>query len=210
MKSHIKFEADIREKTGRGEARALRRSGQIPAILYSKDVEPVSLALTEKELVREYLKGGFSSKLLEVSAGKKSYFALARNIQTHPVSDRIEHLDLLEVKADSKISVEVPVRVINADRSIGLKRGGALNVVRHTVALICSPENIPSKITVDIKDAHIGDSIHISQIALPDGVVPAIQDRDFTVATIAGRIKAEDKAADAEAGEAAEGEAAAE
>lgn len=206
MKAKITLDAQVREKTGRGEARALRRAGRVPAVLYSKKVQPVSLSIAENELLKEYYKGAFTSKLIELKTGKESFHALARDIQTHPVSDKIEHLDLLAVEKDSKIEVEVPVRVLNAERSIGLKRGGALNVVRHTVGLICSPDNIPTKIEVDILKAHIGDSIHISQISLPEGVTPAIQDRDFTVVTIAGRIKAEDKAADAEGGEGAEGE----
>jgi len=204
MKATIQLSAEARSKTGRGDARALRRAGRIPAVLYSKNQEPLSFSLAANELNREYYKGAFESKLIEVKLDGKSYFAVARDLQTHPVSDKIEHLDFLHVEKDSKVAIKVPVRVINADKSIGLKRGGSLNVVRHTVDLICSPESIPTKIIVDVKEAKIGDSIHISHIELPAGATPAIRDRDFTVATITGRVKAEDAAADA----AAEGAAA--
>jgi len=192
MKSVYQFEAQTRENTGRGAARAIRREGKVPAVMYSKKIEPLSFTLTEKTLVKEYNKGSFTSKLVEITLDGKKYFALPCDIQTNPVSDRIEHADFLQVDADSKIHVHVPVKIRNMDRSIGLKRGGALNIVRHTVELICSPENIPSRIEVDVKDAEIGDSIHISAVTLPEGVVPAIQDRDFTLVTIAGRKKEEE------------------
>lgn len=211
MKASIKLAAQKREKLGRGAARELRRTGRVPAIVYSKKIEPVSVHLAENELVREYYKGAFKSKLLELDVDGKSYFVLTRDIQTHPVSDKVEHLDFLQVEKDSEISVEVPLRIVGAERSVGLKRGGSLNVVRHTVALLCNPENIPTHIKVDISKSMIGDSIHISEIQLPEGVKPEIQDRDFTLVTIAGRIKAEDKAAATEEAEGEEaGEAAAE
>ncbi len=204
MKAAYQFEAKKREATGRGAARAVRREGQVPAVMYSQKMEPVSFSLAENVLTREYNKGAFTSKLVEITLDGKKYFALPRDVQTHPVSDRIEHADFLQVDASSEIRVHVPVKVLNADKSIGLKRGGALNIVRHTVEMICKPDTIPSRIEVDVKDAEIGDSIHISAIKLPEGVKPVIQDRDFTLVTVAGR-KAEEEAKTADA--AAEGAA---
>lgn len=204
MKSTYQFEAKKRENTGRGAARALRREGKIPAVMYSSKMEPVSFALTEKELDKEYKKGSFTSKLVEITLEGKTWFALPRDVQTHPVSDRIEHADFLQVDANSKIRVHVPVKLLNMDKCMGLKRGGALNIVRHTVELICSPDTIPSRIVVDVKDAEIGDSIHISAVTLPDSVKPVIHDRDFTLVTVTGRKKEEEeKPAEAVAADAA-------
>ncbi len=186
MKTVYQFTAEKREETGRGASRALRRAGHVPSILYSKKMEPLSFSLTEKELTREYKKGAYQSKLVELNISGKTYFALPSELQTHPVSDRIEHADFLQVDADSKIRVKVPVKVLNADKSMGLKRGGALNIVRHTIELICSPDTIPSRVEVDLKDAQIGDSIHISAVTLPENVKPVIN-RDFTLVTITGR-----------------------
>lgn len=215
MKAKYKFEAEKREKLGRGAARELRRNGRVPAILYSNKVKPVSLSLAENELVKYYHKGGFRSKLVELNVGKETYFALAREIQTHPVSDKVEHVDFLQVEQDTEVAVAVPVKVIGAEKSIGVKRGGSINVVRHFVRLVCTPEIIPTEIEVDVSEATIGDSIHISSVKLPEGVKPLIEDRDFTVVTIAGRLKKEEEATPAVAegdvpteAEAAEAEAA--
>jgi len=208
MKASITLSAEKRETLGRGAARELRRQGRVPAIVYSQKMEPVSISLPGNELSREYLRGGFSSKLLEVAVGKTKYFVLAKDIQRHPVSEAIEHVDFLQVEEDSVVTVAVPLRVSGRDRSIGIRRGGALNIVRHKVRLVCTPAKIPSEIVVDISTAMIGDSIHISAIELPEGVQPMIKDRDFTLVTVTGRIKADDKptegTADA-AGEATEG-----
>lgn len=193
MKATYKFEAQQREKLGRGAARELRRTGRIPAVLYSKKVKPVSFSLPENEFVRHYHKGGFRSKLVELNVGKDTFYALAREIQSHPVSDKVEHIDFLQVEQDTQVAVAVPVKVLGADKSPGVKRGGSVNVVRHFVRLVCTPEIIPTSVDVDVSEATIGDSIHISSVKLPEGVKPMIDDRDFTVATIAGRLKKEEE-----------------
>ena len=118
MKAIYKFEVEEREKLGRGAARELRRSGRIPAILYSNKVKPVSFSLAENEFVREYHKGGFRSKLVELNVGKEKFFALAREIQAHPVSDKVEHIDFLQVDADSEVAVAIPVKVTGAEKSM--------------------------------------------------------------------------------------------
>lgn len=206
MKASITLAAEARGKTGRGEARALRRGGRVPAVMYSQKLKPLSFSLEARELTKEYLKGAFQSKLVEIKLDGKSYHALARDLQLHPVSDRIEHADFLQVDESSRIAVEVPLHVVGAEKSLGIKRGGVLNMVRHTVELLCSPASIPTRITVDVKEAEIGDSIHISHVTLPEGVTPVIQDRDFTLVTIAGRIKEEEEKPAATEGETAEGE----
>ncbi len=211
MKTAISFSAEARSDSGTGSARALRRAGRIPAIIYGvKTDKPVQLSLEAREIEREYHKGFFFNKLVEITVDGKSYHVLPKDLQLHPVKDLIQHADFYSVDKDSRIKVKIPVRFLNQNSCVGIKRGGALNVVRHEVEIVCTPENIPHILELDIKDAQIGDSLHISQITLPEGVAPAITDRDFTIATIAGRLKQEETVAEAaegeEAAEAAEGE----
>lgn len=196
MQAAIAFDAETRETHGKGSSRALRREGKVPANIYGEGEGNVTVSLPANRLAREYKQGGFFSKIIEIKTGNSSIFALPKDIQLHPVSDVIEHIDFLRVNDDSTIRVQVPVHFLNQDRSIGLKRGGTLNIVRHTLELVCKVTNIPSAIEYDLKDTNIGDSVHISQLDLPEGVTPAITSRDFTVATIVGRGG---KADDAEA-----------
>lgn len=192
MQTAVQFTAEGRERTGKGGARALRREGKVPAILYAKGETPIGLAFTEKEVTLEYLKGGFFSKIVSITQGGSTFHALPKAIQLHPVTDRVEHIDFLKVDAKSEIHVFVPVRFRNQEKSVGLKRGGVLNVVRHDLELVCTPANIPQYIEIDVTEINIGDSIHISHVALPEGVRPAITSRDFTIATVAGRSTKEE------------------
>ncbi len=187
MKAAVTFEANVRETHGKGSARAARRAGKTPAIVYGEGDQNVSVALDTNMLAHEYRRGGFFSKIVEIKAGKESFFALAKEMQFHPVTDVIEHVDFLRVTEKSSIKVKVPVHFLNQDKSIGLKRGGVLNIVRHDLELICNINNIPKVIEIDVLKTNIGDSIHISQVSLPEGVTPAISGRDFTIATVAGR-----------------------
>lgn len=206
MKTSAQFKAETRQNTGTGAARAERRENRIPVILYGKDFAPVHVTLDQKELEQTYGKGRFFSQIISVTVDGKEYFALPKDVQRHPVSGKIEHADFLKVDEKSKIVVQVPVHFLNTERSVGLKRGGVLNVVRHEVGLVCAPNNIPTAIEIDLLDVNIGQSIHISAVTLPEGVTPEITSRDFTIATIAGRSSKMDEE---EAKPAAEGEAAA-
>jgi large subunit ribosomal protein L25 len=187
MKAAVVFEASTRESTGKGASRALRREGKIPAIVYGEGKENVSVALDANSVTQEYLRGGLMSKIVEIKAGKGSIMALPKEMQFNPVTDRIEHADFYQVDEKSTIHVMVPVHFLNQEKSIGLKRGGVLNVVRHDLELVCSVSKIPSFIEIDLLTVDIGHSIHISHVTLPEGVKPAITSRDFTIATIAGR-----------------------
>lgn len=209
MKTAAAFKVEKREQTGTGAARAIRRDGKVPAILYSKGSEPVYFSVPERDLELTYKKGGFFSKIVSFNLDGKELFALPKEVQQHPVTDRIEHADFLKVDEKSKIPVRVPVKFKNADRSIGIKRGGVLNVVRHDVTLICSPNAIPESIEIDLLEVNIGQSIHISAVKLPEGVTPEITNRDFTIATIAGRSSKMDEEEAPKAEAAAEGAAAA-
>lgn len=196
------LDAENREQSGTGPARALRRAGKVPAILYSKGTEPTNIALSAKDLRQQFIKGRFRNRLIELKVDGKAVRALPQAVQTHPVTDQIEHVDFLRVEKGVELRVKVPVHVKNTEKCIGLKRGGALNIVRHNVELLCDPDAIPSEITVDILNTDIGASIHIEDVSLPSGVVPVIK-RNFTLITITGRGKADEVDEDTGAPEAA-------
>ncbi len=184
----VTLEAETRQGVGKGVARALRREGKVPAIIYGGKGGEQSISLSTKELTHEVMKGHFSSKIVNLSVDGKSIHVLPREVQLHPVNDEVLHADFMRVSDSTKIVVEVPVNFLNQDECLGMKRGGVLNVVRRNIELLCSAKNIPSQIDVDLAHLEIGDSVHVSSIKLPTGAEPTITDRDFTIATIAGRM----------------------
>ncbi|WP_203293013.1 50S ribosomal protein L25/general stress protein Ctc [Maricaulis parjimensis] len=186
MSSNIVLTVDVREGTGKGAARAARREDLVPGVLYGGKQGPVSINLRGNEIRKALLTGKFISNMMELDHEGKRQQVIARDIQFHPVSDAPLHVDLFRVDEDTKIDVEVTVHFINEEKSPGMKRGGVLNIVRHTVELNCPAGSIPDAIEADLSGLDIGDTIHMSSIALPKGVVPTISDRDFTVATLQG------------------------
>jgi large subunit ribosomal protein L25 len=158
------------------------------------------VTLDPRELDRELNTGGFMATIYDVQIEQNKERVLPRDVQFDPVTDRPIHVDFLRVSATTSVTVQVPVNFLNEEESPGLKRGGLLNVVRHEIEMICQADAIPSAVEVDLTGLDIGDSIHISMIPLPDGVVPTITDRDFTVATIAAPTVAQEEE-EAEEGE---------
>jgi large subunit ribosomal protein L25 len=204
MSHNTTISAEQRERVGKGSARAARRAGLVPAVIYGDKKDPVGIHLSTREITRIVHQPGIFGRLLDIDLSGQKHTVLTRDIQFHPVTDNILHMDFLRVSGSAKVAVAVPVEFINEDSCPGLRIGGVLNVVRYEVELLCPATAIPEKITVDLNGIKIGDSIHISAIPLPDGVEPTITDRDFTVATIAspgGGLKNED-----EEGEDAEGD----
>ncbi len=195
------LKAELRERAGKGAARAVRRAGRVPGVIYGNKLEPVLISLDPVELHKEYHKPGFFAHVYEVAVGGETYKVLARDLQTHPVKDHPIHVDFMRFSAKTRLAVEVVVEFINEEKSPGLREGGVLNVVRHEVELICSPDNIPESLIADLSGLDIGDSIHISAIKLPAGVEPTITDRDFTIATIAAPTVFTESADDDEAAE---------
>ena len=193
--------ATPREKTGKGAARATRRAGLVPAVIYGGGEPPVAIAVEARELVRRLNAGGFFNTLFDVRVEGASNRALPRELQVHPVTDAPEHLDFLRVSAGAVVTVEVPVEFAGEEECPGLRAGGVLNIVRHAIEVSCTPDRIPAVIRVDLSGVPMGASVHIGAVALPEGVTPTITDRDFTVATIAAPTVAA-----AEAGEAEEGD----
>ena len=185
MSDIISFTAEKRERAGKGVARALRREGLVPAVIYGDNKEPEGVSLSRKDFTKLYNTGRLMSTLLDIEVDGKKTRVLTRDLQLHPVRDDIMHADFLRLSKGTKIAVEVQVIFLNEDTCPGLKTGGVLNVVRYTVELNCPADSIPDSIEVDLASVNMGDSVHISDITLPDGVVPVISDRDFTIATIA-------------------------
>ncbi len=185
--------ASARDRAGKGVARALRREGKVPAIIYSKGKQPLSLALPLKEVTLEYTRGRFRSRLVDIKLDKETIKALPKDVQFHPVTDVIEHVDFIRVEPGVAVRVSVPVKFLGVEKSVGIKRGGVLNVVRHEVEFTCAPEAIPTHIEVNVQEMDIGDAAHINDIKLPAGVIPTIK-RNFTVATVAGRSSSMEEA----------------
>ena len=177
--------AEKRERSGKGTAREARRNGRIPAIIYGNKEEPLSITVERKLLEQELGKSGFFIRLLDVDIDGTTHRVLPRDTQYHPVTDVPMHVDFLRYSADRKITVEVPVHFLNEDDSPGLKSGGVLNIVRHTIEVLCTADQIPEGFDVDLTGLEIGDSVHASTLSLPQGVELTITDRDFTIATIA-------------------------
>lgn len=198
----------LRDKTGKGSARDLRRGGRIPAVLYGGKGVPVHFSLDPIQLDKEIHRTGFMSKIFEIPLDGKKEKALARAVQFHPVTDRPLHVDFLRVSKEGKIAVAVPLIFKNEERSPGLKRGGVLNVLIHNLDITSDIDHIPSQIEVDLAGLEIHDTIHLKDLKLPAEVVPTYPERDNDIANIVAPTvmkKAEEEAP--EEGEAPEEEA---
>ncbi len=192
--------AQRRERAGKGPARAARRAGRVPGVIYGSKKDPTMVTLDPRDLDRELRTGSFLATIYDVQVDRDKERVLPRDVQFHPVSDKPLHVDFLRVSATTGVTVQVPVNFLNEEESPGLKRGGLLNVVRHEIEMICRADAIPSAVEVDLTGLDIGDSVHISMISLPDGAAPTITDRDFTVATVAAPTVAQEEEVEAEEG----------
>src|ERR1700733_12985422 len=140
MANVVTIEAEVRARSGKGAARATRRAGKVPAVIYGAKQAPTLIALDPREVMRELVRGGWRSRLYEVKVGGATTRALIRDVQFHPVSDKPEHVDFQRLAAGEAIRVAVRIVFLNEATSPGLKRGGVLNVVRHTVEVLCDPD----------------------------------------------------------------------
>lgn len=175
----------VRERVGTGGARELRREGRLPAVIYGANQDPLAISLDPRDVNKGLVGGWFFSTVFDIDVGAaEAERVLPRDVQYHPVTDRPQHVDFLRVTGRTRINVEVAVVFQNEELSPGLKRGGVLNVVRHTIEVVCAVSIIPDRFEVDLTGTDIGDSIHVSSITMPDGVESAITDRDFTIATV--------------------------
>lgn len=195
--------AQPRDRAGKGAARAARRAGFIPAVIYGDKKDPRLVNLDPLE-IRKRLEGGtFFATVYSLKVGEETERVIPRDVQMHPVKDVPQHVDFLRVGAYTRVTVEVPVNFINEEECAGMKRGGVLNVVRYSIEVMCGVDDIPQSFDVDLAGLDIGDSIHASSLGLPASVELTITDRDFTIATVAAPTVAteEDEAAEAAEGE---------
>jgi len=197
MSDALTLPAELRERAGKGASRELRRNGRVPAVIYGGKEEPTSIHIEERVLRRQMGTGHFMNSIVMVEVGGKPVRTIPKDVALHPVTDRPLHVDFLRLSKDSKITVEVPVVFVNDEASPGLKKGGVLNVVRHELELVCESDRIPDEIVIDVTGLDIGDSIHISNVTLPEGSVSAITDRDFTIATVVAPSAMKQEASDA-------------
>ena len=202
MSDQLTLPAEARDRAGKGASRALRRDGRVPAVVYGEKKEPLPIHVEEKLLTKMLHTGHFMNSVVMIDFQGKPHRTLPKAVDFHPVSSRPMHVDFLRIGEHTKVNVAVPMRFDNEDASPGLKRGGVLNVVVHELEIVCDAAHIPNEIHIALDGLEIGDSIHIGQVKLPNGVVPANQDEDFTVATIVApsAMKSEEDEA-AEAGE---------
>lgn len=184
MGTPYELSATVREKVGKGAARSVRRQDMIPAVIYGGNQPPLAITLAAREITHKIYAGGFHTTVATITVGSEKITTLPRDFQIDPMTERPLHVDFLRVMPGSTVTVEVPVQFINEGQAPGIRRGGVLNIVRHRVELVVPVDSIPEKIVADLTGLDINDSLHISKIALPDGVRPTIA-RDFTVATIA-------------------------
>ncbi|QRN78882.1 MAG: 50S ribosomal protein L25/general stress protein Ctc [Nocardiopsis sp. BM-2018] len=203
MSEMKKLAAVARDRVGKGAARAIRRQGMIPAVVYGTGQPPKAIAIQFKEAKKLIYDGGFMTTMFEIDIEGDKERVIPRDYQLDPVKDMPIHIDFFRVAKGQTVTVEVPVHFLNQETCVGIKRGGTLNVVRHTVELYVPADAIPDAIEIDIKSLDMGDSLHISAVTLPQGCSPVIQDRDFTIATIAtpAGFKEEAEGGEAEGGE---------
>ncbi|MBI0476589.1 50S ribosomal protein L25/general stress protein Ctc [Sphingomonas sp. MA1305] len=208
MSDSITLAAETRDRVGKGASRALRRDGRVPAVIYGLNKEPTSIHLEEKALTKALMTGHFFTSVIMINGER----TLPKDVAFHPVTDRPTHADFLRISEHATVTVAVPVVFADEDECRGIKQGGVLNITRHEVELVVDAAEIPAELTISLKGREIGDSIHISDVELPNGAKPAIDDRDFAIATIVPPTvpTAADEALDAEVAETQSAEAAGE
>ena len=199
------LEVEVRERTGRGGARAARRAKLVPGVIYGGGEDAVAISLKENQVFSALNKGNLIGSMLKISHKGEEQRVITKDVQFHPVKDMPMHIDFFRVTAKTIIEMEVSVTIVGDGECPGLTKGGNLNVVRHTIEVKCPADSIPDSIDVDISALEIGDSLHESEITFPKDVVPAITDRDPTVVTIAA-ARVEQAVEEEEVVEGAEGE----
>ena len=197
MSEQLTLPAEARDRAGKGASRALRRDGRVPAVVYGEKKEPLSIHVEEKLLTKMLHTGHFMNSVVMIDYEGKAHRTLPKAVDFHPVTSRPIHVDFLRIGEHTKVHVAVPLRFDNEEASPGLKRGGVLNAVIHELEIQCDAASIPAEIHIPLDGLEIGDSIHISQVKLPDGVSPWNDEEDFTVATIVApsAMKAEEEEA---------------
>ena len=174
-----------RDRAGKGAARAARREGLVPGVIYGDNKEPTLISMKPRDLFVEMHKPGFAMKVFEISVGNETQKAMAQDVQMHPVRDTPVHVDFRRIGKNTVVNVAIPVQFSNEEESPGIKAGGVINMVRHEIEVRARPDALPESFEIDLTGLEIGDSVHISAITMPEGVTPTITGRDFTIITLA-------------------------
>ncbi|HRO33867.1 MAG TPA: 50S ribosomal protein L25/general stress protein Ctc [Brevundimonas sp.] len=204
--AEIILNVDVREGVGTGGARAARRAGAVPGILYGGDKAPVPISVNEKDFKKSLYTGKLLGHLVTLKYGKETQPVIAKAVQFDPVSDRPLHFDLMRVDETAPVKIEIPVHFKNADEAPFNRQGGTLEIVRHSVEILVRADSIPEELAIDLAGREVGVTLRFSDIInLPEGAAPTIADRDFVIATIktssAGQSDAGDTTVEAEATE---------
>ena len=187
----IKLNAEIRKVAGKGAARAVRNSKNIPAVIYGEKKEPMAIELNGRDFEMLLGQPSLRTKLFEITTNGTKEDAMLMDIQYHPVSDKVVHVDFKRINVKEPVRVVVPVEVINADISKGIKLGGVLNFAVRKVALRGLVDDMPEKITIDLSDVNIGDTVHGSDLVLPKGISLGLHMAELAFATIGGKMAEE-------------------
>ncbi|GAT79111.1 50S ribosomal protein L25/general stress protein Ctc [Ehrlichia ruminantium] len=188
----VKMNAELRNSVGTGPSRTLRRNGAIPAVVYGKHRNPLSIYLSDREFLSKYRSAALSTHLIELEIGEKKEYVLMRDIQKHPVTDRIQHVDFQFIDHGTEIKIEVPLIFVNEQRCVGVKKGGVLNILHRTLHIKCLPNAILQSIEVDLANLTIGHSIHVSDLNLPSEVTVVMKEHNPTLVTISGTSSDQD------------------
>jgi large subunit ribosomal protein L25 len=180
MSETLTLSAETRDRVGKGASRSLRREGRVPAVIYGNNQDPASIHLNERELQKLLNTGHFFNSVVMVNGER----TLPKDVAFDVVTDRPVHVDFLRISEHATVTVEVPIVFTDEEEAPGIKRGGVLNIVRHELELVVDAAEIPDQIEISLKGLEVGDSLHISAVALPKGATPSITDRDFTIATV--------------------------
>ncbi|WP_326525886.1 50S ribosomal protein L25/general stress protein Ctc [Sphingomonas sp.] len=199
MSDTLTLSAETRDRAGKGASRALRREGRVPAVIYGMKQDPQSISVNERELAKMLNTGHFMNSVVMIDAGGKPVRTLPKDVAFDVVTDRPLHVDFLRIGEHTTVTVAVPIVFADEDDAPGIKRGGVLNIVRHELELVVDAAQIPSEVTVSLKGLEVGDTIHISNVTLPKGASSAIDDRDFTIATVIAPSALKSETQDAEA-----------
>ncbi|MFP4097916.1 MAG: 50S ribosomal protein L25/general stress protein Ctc [Alphaproteobacteria bacterium] len=199
MAKTYNLSAEKRERAGKGVARSLRREGRVPAVIYGDKKDPVKISLDGNEVNVEYYKGHMFTTLCALGVDGKNHQVLARDVQLHPVRDTVEHVDFLRVNKKTKLSVSIPVFFTNEDKCPSLDQKGTVNIVRHTIELMCSAVNIPDYVEVSLEGKEHGDVIHLGDVELPEGA-QLVNNPELALATLVPPKTAEELLEDLEGG----------
>lgn len=203
----VVLEAENREGRGTSAARLNRKDGKVPCVVYGDNREPLSICISRDLLNRYVNKSNFFSTVFEINGvDKKGQKFVAKDLQFHPVTDQVVHVDFMRVGKGSKVTVRVPLIFTHEDASPGLKLGGVLNVLAHEIDVVTDPESIPESIEVDLTGFEFHHTVHAFGLKLPDGVALPVRSKNFTIATVVAPtiMKQEETPATAEATPAAE------